>query len=89
MRKIKMLFTLMGLSVWILALSVYGFSATANLLYIIAFALSSMAIIFALYCLYQYKFPNDITPNKDYYFYFIDNSPASRDLLYNRFHNRM
>jgi len=81
MRDIKLLFTLAGLSGAILIFSAYGFFATFNPLYIIAFTLSSAAVTFALYCLYQYKQPVDSEIKKDFYFYFIDNTPASHDLL--------
>lgn len=80
MRYIKLLFTLAGLSGCILFFSTYGYFATCNSLYMIAFALSSTALTYALYCLYQHRLTTDIPVKKEVYFYFIDNSPASRDI---------
>jgi len=77
-RSTKIMFCLLGMASWLLMLSVYGFVTTSNSLYIIAITLASSAITFALYCLYQ-PICRQAVAKKDFYFYFIDNSPASRD----------
>jgi len=58
----------------------FAIHTTCNSLYMIAFALSSAALTYALYCLYQHRLTTDIPVKKEVYFYFIDNSPASRDI---------
>lgn len=77
MRYIKTLFTLSGLSGCIVFFSTYGYFATCNSLYMIAFLLSSVALTFSLYYLYQHSLSAN---KKDFFLYFIDNSSASRDL---------
>lgn len=80
MRSTKIMFCLLGMASWLLMLSVYGFVTTSNSLYIIAITLASTAITFAIYCLYQ-PLCSQAGTKKDFYFYFIDNSPASREKL--------
>ncbi len=81
MQKVKLLFALLLFSIFLLILSCCGLLMSDNSLYILAIFLSSTAIIFISYALYELKYLQDLKARPEYHFYFIDSSPESQDLF--------
>lgn len=89
MSKSRLFFCCLGLSFCLLQLSVIGMLRSGNSLYLIPLLLSSLGTVFTAACLYEEKALASSETRKDYHFYFIDNTPPSRDLLWKDFNRRM
>ncbi|WP_054695609.1 hypothetical protein [Syntrophomonas palmitatica] len=88
MHKVRSLFALLLMSVFLLVLSCCGLLISDNSLYIMAIFLTSLAATYICYTLYDLRVLPKSETRQEYYFYFIDSSPQSQDVLYQQLKRR-